>query len=1832
MSELREAEAAERLAKEKPIVIPRKGKKGKFDRYTLEEGEQKLEELAGKKVKDLYGRKLTPEELQVAVNNAYDIIEKQQEKKKGKEQEKTSITDKEIKDQRENLGIEQEKDYAIDAETDLKVKEESIDKASDRVFNKEMAEMEAQREDSRKKLKEYRKQEDLAYQQNDKQKQDAYRQLINQEKARENDIESAYSQMEEQRYSEEQKLADIESFKQESETAPVSEEYKNVDIDEYANRTGKNNPEGFTDEELGREMSRLQTIKDIEGGKRFKPDVEKESAPEDVQEQASEFENVNELLPEQQNEAEVATEPETIEGENEGEIEGEAEIVEEVTPAEPEVEGATEDVVQEDVQDVQQEPEQVDDYTRKSQVLFDMHRDGKLNDAQLQERLDILADQSWDKSPSQLVSPDEQQKLIQEQEREVAESFVDKEGSDAVAGQLKSLLKKADEEAQVEPVYESFSEKEAPATGQVRLTERQTNVVVRSLKNSFKSLKNVEVLKDQKAVNELLGSERKPMEGFVTNGKIYLVAENLRGRNTTEAVNRAVEVFYHEGIGHEGLRSFMDKNGGFDNFLDSFGKHTRNKAKLRKWLSSKRGQQYKDKSQRVQIEEYIASEFAEKGVRGVGTLEAVAESIRRVMGIKGSETALRQALQKVQKELQNDKSSTLLSGLGRSRKPTDQPETLPNAEDVVGRKVSLNEFNETTDEGVRASYLAEEHGLVFPLKPRQERIFSFEEAQTMGGIKAAGKERTMKYIEDYKAGLSPVEIIRNAKNNMMSRKDVYDIINGEEVDANGKAVKSSFNPNKYSDEEAVFRLHLGGTIRVDGQAVGKGYTAHPVTTTGKPEYSKAMFYGPGFNITDGTFQVDQNKRRDIALGVNKKGDKQTKVPMAGVQGKLTNTPLSTEGKQIIFDPKTVHLFTEASTGLAVKGFKGEASAIGSTVYVRGELEYYNRDNMPAPVDDVPSSSIPDETQAVKAYNMELSRIQNSGSPENDLRESFMGEIIDAANPAYKEPFIQKAKSVGQVIAKYADAATNPVALIPKMEKYLKGRNKIKGRIDRLSDYGKQIYDILKKATPEQGERIFQYLTTVNADPTSIPEMEFRDVAVEIKNGIERIGEQAVNSGVLAREQVNALKGQYLPRVYMKYLLNEENSAFNQVLRSDLKVDGGWFQGRKNIEESIRKIFLGEIEDPAYLAQKGIVTPGRDLAIIDFMDWISEEPSWAYQEQFVEFDTKNKIYELAREMNDEGLGTSLISDFGLQPNDKPLRTTPNYLIKEGERIKEQLKFFQENGGKETEKYELMNRLANAMMDEGKDLMKSITDEAEAAGFVKMPDLKKYGKLRGMYVNPDIKEDLTGAQVLSDEAPNWLKQLVGEGGTIAKYGSIFKLSKTALNFPAGHVRNFISAASLAYFADVPITKLPKLVARAFKEIRTRGRYYDMAKERGLMTAGFIAEEVKRVEIEYLNGLKQNAAKGPWEQFWLSTQLAASKLGNKAGDLYQFGDEINRLVVLMDQVENKGIDPDTAAVHANKWIMDYSLARSWVKYGRTAVIGAPFLTYTAKIIPLMLETAVTKPTKFILPYALGHGMMQFTMSQFDWDDEDVDAYKLSLADYLRSKANAGLLPPAIIPVPWKDNEGRIQFWDASYVYPWGIINELWSEMSEGEIDQVLRTLGIMGGPLPQTLSAIMQNRDPFTQKEIVEKWMEPGDKIYAWSDYMWNLMSPPFMHGSLTMFSDAQRDKGFGALSRAFRTDEFVRGTGDPQKTALQVAGQAVGFNLTAVDAKTSRERNIRNLERELNDIKSERRQVIQSLNRNKRYRDAAEQAKEFNERIKKKQEEIRDYKKQTQRVLR
>ena len=131
-------------------------------------------------------------------------------------------------------------DFEKTAEEDFQAQEESITKRSESLAKQEVKEIEKQIKDSRKKILEYRKQEDLAYKQNDKKKQDDYKNLIRQEQDRQSDLQKAYEQLEGEKYSDKQKEEDFEKFKQET-SAPLTDEekkkFKSTDIDEYAKRT-----------------------------------------------------------------------------------------------------------------------------------------------------------------------------------------------------------------------------------------------------------------------------------------------------------------------------------------------------------------------------------------------------------------------------------------------------------------------------------------------------------------------------------------------------------------------------------------------------------------------------------------------------------------------------------------------------------------------------------------------------------------------------------------------------------------------------------------------------------------------------------------------------------------------------------------------------------------------------------------------------------------------------------------------------------------------------------------------------------------------------------------------------------------------------------------------------------------------------------------------------------------------------------------------------------------------------------------------------------------------------------------------------------------------------------------------------------------------------------------------------------------------------------------------------------------------------------------------------------------------------------------------------------
>ena len=149
-------------------------------------------------------------------------------------------------------------------------------------------------------------------------------------------------------------------------------------------------------------------------------------------------------------------------------------------------------------------------------------------------------------------------------------------------------------------------------------------------------------------------------EGFVHEGIVYLVADNIKGATPSEAINRAVQVgVFHEPIAHLGLRKFLETDKKFDSFLDDF--YASNTQDINDWartevtpegvpayldedhdpdllrkpglrqrlkLKKKTDTGLSTDKKRELAEEYLAHKFTEYGVRDPHILERLDDSLK----------------------------------------------------------------------------------------------------------------------------------------------------------------------------------------------------------------------------------------------------------------------------------------------------------------------------------------------------------------------------------------------------------------------------------------------------------------------------------------------------------------------------------------------------------------------------------------------------------------------------------------------------------------------------------------------------------------------------------------------------------------------------------------------------------------------------------------------------------------------------------------------------------------------------------------------------------------------------------------------------------------------------------------------------------------------------------------------------------------------------------------------------------------------------------------------------------------------------------------------------
>jgi hypothetical protein len=707
--------------------------------------------------------------------------------------------------------------------------------------------------------------------------------------------------------------------------------------------------------------------------------------------------------------------------------------------------------------------------------------------------------------------------------------------------------------------------------------------------------------------------------------------------------------------------------------------------------------------------------------------------------------------------------------------------------------------------------------------------------------------------------------------------------------------------------------------------------------------------------------------------------------------------------------------------------------------------------------------------------------------------------------------------------------------LPAKKTYLKERYLALGKVGESQEIGHGVFKALSKADESDQQAVYAYMTTRDAKPSSIKDDAIRAQAVKVKGLIDRVGKRLVEAGLLSKEAYEAHAGEYLPRVYLKHLLGEKN--FSAIGNGKRLSDLGYTKQRMDIPEDVRKVILGEITDPAFLASFGLTRTLRDLAIVDFLQTVAGNRKWTPAGAVVEWNGRS------------------VSPFWLQAEAQRLRKQAQYQT--------------------ADVAEKARKLAERMDKEAHDAEEALGDVG--GDFQQVPNSPRYGALRGLWVRKEIFDDLVGAQNFIPREAGWAESLLGQGGTLTKLTQWWKMSKVALN-PPSQIRNFASNMALLHLSGVPAHRVysGEIVGKAIKSIIKKDRYYQIAKKYGLFSVTFSNQELRRIEDSWI-ALQKKQGTGV-----ARLKAMGAEFANLAGDTYALMEAVGKIAKLRDAMGREGKSEADAMIEAHEALFDYSLVPRSIQYLRNAPIGSAFITFTYKVLPQLAKTAVKHPMRFAPYVAVPYILQEIVKSSFDVDDDDVEKLRKAFPNWIEERGHMLLMP-------FKDEDGRWQVVNLGYILPWGAFTNAYKTAKAGKPLEALRDIGLLSGPIPDVIAAIKTNIDPFTKREIVNPADPPAEQLQQLLTYVWNLAMPSFM-------GIGQDQRQGGALSRMkdALSGKVNPRTGDPRDTPTQAAMRFFGVNVYPVEPEKTRAANLRGMKFELDEIRSRMREQLRDRN--------------------------------------
>lgn len=788
-------------------------------------------------------------------------------------------------------------------------------------------------------------------------------------------------------------------------------------------------------------------------------------------------------------------------------------------------------------------------------------------------------------------------------------------------------------------------------------------------------------------------------------------------------------------------------------------------------------------------------------------------------------------------------------------------------------------------------------------------------------------------------------------------------------------------------------------------------------------------------------------------------------------------------------------------------------------------------------------------EAIRAIMLEDKTLFGMGQPQVTKvgnKDSFGGVTFSSGvDPS------QIVKLFENTTGKLFDAASNsrlqyfsPLRDLPEQREYLETRALGFGETARIGEIGRKLFDTFSNGigkNRELSQEVYDYLTTKEALPDAISDPEMREKAVEAKELIRAVGRKLVAKGIMHQKTFDKYDGEYLPIVYLRHLLGLDKKSFTST-GAGLKVgDLGYLKERNpNIPEDVKRFVLGEIKDPAFLLARGFTQPMKDMAVLEVLEIISQNPNWVLPQSLVPWQGK--------------------------------KVSAIWLKREAEFIRKQAPFMslEEEATRALEIATEMEQVALPALD-----------FRNVEGHKQVPDSNRYGRLRGMWVRDEIFDDLIGTSKMISMDDSLWEQWVGTGGKLSKATALWKVSKVALN-PPTQVRNLVSNMVLMHLSGVPMMRIPDLMIRAVAQIiqgevkgnLEKSKVWQEAKLRGINATTFNHQEMLQIQEDYLS-LKVREEDGFAGVFAWMKHAAMKGFLQNASNIYGLSEAIGKTAKMIHEIETKGANPADAYAEAQKWLFDYSLVPPSVRTARTAAIGAPFLTFQYKVLPRLAEVASKAPHR-LLPYlAIPYILAQIIASTYDVDSEDVEVLKKSLPFWLRK--------PNVAVMPYKDQHDRWQVTNFGYFLPWGQFQDLFEDALDLDFSESLKTTGILGGPVPNVIAAVTTNIDPFTKMEIVTPGATPSQQAGEIMNYTWRLGAPTWL-----------TDIGAANHMRKSLQGTVNPKTGEPLLTHMQAALRFMGVNVYPIDPKLSRGQNIRRMKFEISQSKRAMNKQIRDAN--------------------------------------